>query len=89
VRAGRLAGKIVVVLEGQAVAAADWPQTEQFHVLSASGNGDDAIVTEVRASGERTVVVTADRDLKARVQRLGARTEAPSRFLILLEPATE
>jgi len=84
---GRLAGPVVVVLEGKAAgAAADWPQTDRLRVLATPGSGDDAVVAEVRESGPPAAVVTADRDLIARVRQLGARAERPGRFLSLIEP---
>jgi hypothetical protein len=67
---------VVLVVEG---AARDVPAIEGVRVVAARGSGDDAIVDLVR--GERTdrtrVVVTADRALRDRVQRLGASVLGP------------
>jgi hypothetical protein len=69
--------EVVLVVEGQARAVAT---TEGVRVVSAPGSGDDAIVDLVGSEpGDRTrVVVTADRELRDRVQRLGASVLGPS-----------
>jgi hypothetical protein len=84
-----LAGqRIIVVLEGQARAAADRPGIE---VVRAEREGDDAIVevvasllgsgSEGRDPGEREVVVlTSDRELRERVKSLGATTHGAGWF---------
>jgi hypothetical protein len=84
-----LAGqRIIVVLEGQARAAADRPGIE---VVRAEREGDDAIVevvasllgsgSEGRDPGEREVVVlTSDRELRERVKSLGATTHGSGWF---------
>lgn len=72
--------RMVVVLEGAAVGAADpGPMTEDLTVVAARGSGDDAIVETVRGlrSWETAVVVTADRGLRARVTALGALVTGP------------
>jgi 8-oxo-dGTP diphosphatase len=56
-------------------------------VVSAPGSGDDAIVAvvaEVTASGERTLVVTGDRELRRRCEALGAVVVGPGWLLRLL-----
>jgi hypothetical protein len=81
--AGRLGGPVTVVLEGAANRAAR-PERSQLRVVAASGSGDDAIVAEVTDllhQEKRVTVVTADRDLQARVRRLGAGVEPPSWLL--------
>ncbi|MFC9897470.1 hypothetical protein ACFVMC_27585 [Nocardia sp. NPDC127579] len=77
-------GDIVVVLEGAAKAAitSETPETDVLRVVSADGNGDDAIVEVVatarKADDRRAVlVITADRGLRARVEALGATTAGP------------
>jgi hypothetical protein len=88
-RHGRLDGPIVVVLEGAAARAAERATgNDDFRVVLAPGSGDDAVVAsvaEAAGQGKRTVVVTADRALKERVEGLGARIEAPRRFLSRIE----
>jgi hypothetical protein len=68
---------VVLVVEGRARAV---PSIEGVRVVSAPGSGDDAIVALVGSEpGNRTrVVVTADRELRDRVRRLGASVLGPS-----------
>jgi rRNA-processing protein FCF1 len=67
---------VLLVVEG---AARGVPATEGVRVLAASGSGDDAIVELLgREPADRLrVVVTADRELRERVGRLGARVLGP------------
>ncbi len=56
-------------------------------VVCAPGSGDDAIVAvvaEVTAAGEETLVVTADRELRRRCEALGAAVAGPGWLLRLL-----
>ncbi len=74
----------VMVVEGAARNVATVPGVE---VLAAPGSGDDAIVTAVaeRRSGGRPVrVVTADRELRRRVEALDAEVLGPRTLLDLL-----
>ncbi|GAA4062344.1 NUDIX domain-containing protein [Microbacterium laevaniformans] len=67
-----------VVVEGQARAVEEVPGVA---VVRADAEGDDAIVAEVAAltaAGRRVVVVTSDRELRARVGALGAAAHGPS-----------
>jgi len=68
--------EVVLVVEG---AARDVPAIEGVRVVAAPRSGDDAIVDLVgRERSDRTrVVVTADRQLRERVQRLGASVLGP------------
>lgn len=69
---------IVAVVEGQARAVADIPG---LVIVRADAAGDDAILAEAaRAAerGDRVTVVTADRELQARVGARGARAVSPS-----------
>jgi hypothetical protein len=63
----------------------------QVEVHAAAGGGDDAIVAVAAAAAgtHRTVVVTADRELAARVEDVGAATVRPSWLLRLLESAPD
>lgn len=66
-----------VVLEGEAAAAGDPPHVQ---VERAPGSGDDAVVEAARhacAAGRHVTVVTADRELRQRVEALGALTVGP------------
>jgi hypothetical protein len=81
---GSLHGPVTVVLEGAASRAGRPATRDDLRIVTAPASGDDAVVNEVAKAlkyGKRAAVVTADRGLKERVLRLGARVEAPSRFL--------
>lgn len=71
-----------VVLEGEARAAADVAGTGALDVVRAPASGDDAIVESARAAVQAgagpVVVVTADRELRDRVEALGAIVHGPS-----------
>ena len=85
----------VLVLEGAANAAvARMPPQEsgapgpprpgEVRVVQARGSGDDAIVAVVRELPGRRVVVTADRELRARCVAAGAEILGPGWLLSLL-----
>ena len=70
--------EVALVVEGR---ARDIPQAEGgVRIVRAAGSGDDAIADLVRreAATRRTLVVTADRGLRARVTALGAEVRGPS-----------
>ncbi|QLE74464.1 NTP pyrophosphohydrolase [Streptomyces rectiverticillatus] len=71
------APEIVLVVEGAARGVGPVPGVR---VERAVGSGDDKIVEVVaaRAQGRPCVVVTADRELRARVTALGAEVAGPS-----------
>lgn len=67
---------IVLVVEGRARGIESIPDVT---VVEAPASGDDTIVEVVgRHPDRRRVVVTADRELRARVTALGAETLGPS-----------
>lgn len=68
--------EVVLVVEGAAREVASVPGVR---VVAAGGSGDDRIVELVAAEGRgrRCVVVTADRELRARVAALGAEVAGP------------
>lgn len=67
--------EVVLVVEGKARLV---PSVEAVTVVAAPAEGDDTIVELVRAEPDRTrVVVTADRVLRERVRRAGARVLGP------------
>jgi 8-oxo-dGTP diphosphatase len=71
--------RVVVVVEGAARAAADDGGPSPVSVVAAPGSGDDAVVDvagDRRADGP-VVVVTADRELRARVGEVGATVVGP------------
>ncbi|WP_405161610.1 hypothetical protein OG203_35565 [Nocardia sp. NBC_01499] len=81
--------EVAVVLEGKAKAAD--PAVEGVRVVLADGSGDDAIVDVVAAAagqdGARSItVVTADRELRGRVEDLGAATVGPGWLLDRINP---
>lgn len=70
--------EVRVVVEGQARVVEEVPGVA---LVRADAEGDDAIVAEVAAltaAGRRVVVVTSDRELRARVGALGAAAHGPS-----------
>lgn len=75
---------VVLVVEGQAHGT---ESVDGVEVVSATESGDDAIVEEVsrrRTVGRPVRVVTADRELRARVEDLGAQVLGPRTLLDLL-----
>jgi 8-oxo-dGTP diphosphatase len=89
----------VMVLEGAARAAtarigvadlaglAAEVRPGEVTVVQAPGSGDDAIVGVVRElAGGRVLVVTADRELRARCVAIGATIAGPGWLLGLLRP---
>lgn len=66
--------EIVLVVEGQARGI---DTAASIKVVNAKGSGDDTIVDLVENTDQRYIVVTADRELKARVQAKGAETLGP------------
>jgi hypothetical protein len=76
------AREVTVVLEGAARAGVPADEAGPLRVVHASGSGDDEIVAVVRRAVEQqpdraVVVVTADRELRRRVEDLGATTRGP------------
>ena len=80
VTAGVLDPPVTIVLEGQARAGADEADLDGVEVVHAPGEGDDTIVAITEAGREATVV-TADRQLAARVRNAGAEVVGPSWLL--------
>jgi hypothetical protein len=70
--------EVVLVVEGAARRVADEP-SDGVKVVAAPGSGDDRIVDLVRDGGPGSVhlVVTADRELRARCEAAGAATVGP------------
>ncbi|MFC4554114.1 NUDIX domain-containing protein [Georgenia faecalis] len=67
--------EVVLVVEGRARGVAP---AGGVRVVEAAGSGDDAVVAQVRPDpGDHVVVVTADRELRRRVEARGARTAGP------------
>lgn len=77
--------RFVVVLEGAAVAGAgDVATDRQVRVVLAGGSGDDEIVRQAAETAEPCLVVTADRELRARCEAVGAAVVGPRWLLDLL-----
>ena len=79
-----LADEVVLVLEGAARKGVPAGRSGTVDTLHAPGSGDDAIVDAARAKvaeGWDVTVVTADRELRRRVEAVGARTVGPSWLL--------
>jgi hypothetical protein len=91
VAAGQLAEPVVVVLEGKARGGAPSGTAEGVTVVHAEGSGDDALVDVIgdasaasaasAAAAEEVVLVTADRELRRRVEALGAKVVGPTWLL--------
>ncbi|GGK61885.1 NYN domain-containing protein [Nocardia camponoti] len=71
--------EVVVILEGQAKSAGKGDESYPgVRVVLAKGEGDDTIVdVTAELKGRPTTVVTADRGLRERVEKLGAKTVGP------------
>jgi 8-oxo-dGTP diphosphatase len=86
---GELFPAYVLVLEGRARDAAgrvDFPHPG-VRIAEAPGSGDDSIAAEAAAAvtaGASCLVVTADRELRARCQSVGATIAGPGWLLGLL-----
>ncbi|QGQ21113.1 NTP pyrophosphohydrolase [Cellulomonas sp. JZ18] len=77
--------RVVVVLEGRAAAVeGTWDGIE---VVRAERDGDSTIVDVVAAAGADVLVVTSDRELRRRVEALGAQTRGAGWLRDLLDDA--
>ena len=86
VGSGRIDQPVVVVFEGQARLGVPSGSADGVTVLHAEGSGDDALVAVVAKESERMVtLVTADRELRRRVESLGAVVGGPSWLLDVLD----
>ena len=83
--AARAAAARLAAAEPGADAGGTGPaQPGEVRVVQARGSGDDAIVAVVRELPGRRVVVTADRELRARCVAAGAESLGPGGLLALL-----
>ena len=80
---------VVVVLEGKARAGVSSGSADGVTVVHAEGSGDDALVDVVRGVSaddeEAVVLVTADRELRRRVEALDAEVVGPKWLLERLD----
>jgi rRNA-processing protein FCF1 len=81
---GVLDSPVLVVLEGRARAGAVEGLADGVEVIHAGGAGDETIVALVTEGGGPVVVVSADRELRRRVQGRGAEVVGPNWLLDLL-----
>jgi hypothetical protein len=82
--------QVHLVLEGAASDVEDLPTHPLLDAVHAPADGDGAIVALVEklaAGADRVLVVTADRELRARVQALRAEVTGPSALLDALPTA--
>jgi predicted RNA-binding protein with PIN domain len=80
------ADEIVLVIEGQARRGPHADRGTRLRTVHADESGDEAIVDEVRrqvavGDGRGVVVVTADRQLRDRVEEAGASGRSPTWLL--------
>jgi hypothetical protein len=75
--------EVVLVLEGAAKSGVRPGKDGHVRTVHAKGEGDETILEQARVAAVkgRTVVVTADRMLQARVGGVGAQTLGPSWLL--------
>lgn len=78
--------EVVLVLEGDARPGCRAGQEGRIRTVHAEGSGDDAIVDEVvrqvaGADGRGVIVVTADRQLRDRVEAAGSTVRNPGWLL--------
>jgi 8-oxo-dGTP diphosphatase len=77
--------RFVVVVEGAAAAGLDADAAESHvRVVRAKGSGDDEIVRQAAETPRPCLVVTADRELRARCEAAGAAVTGPRWLLGLL-----
>ncbi len=79
--------QFVVVLEGAASAAPDPVASPALSVIRARGSGDDEIARLAAELPGQRLVVSADRELRARCEAVGACVTGPRWLLDLLLPA--
>jgi len=79
--------ELTVVVEGAARAVLDGDLPGPARVVAAPGSGDDTLVDVAAEAARRatTVVVTADRGLRARLDEVGARAVGPSWLVRLVD----
>lgn len=85
VEAGRLAVPVVVVLEGDARGGVEEGESGGVTVVHAPGSGDDMLVGLASDAHGEVTLVSADRELRRRVEAEGADVAGPVWFLALLD----
>jgi predicted RNA-binding protein with PIN domain len=82
--------EVVLVLEGKAKGGVGAGRDHHVRTVHAPRDGDSAILAAAREGvehGDRVVVITADRGLRAQVEVVGARAMSPAWLLDLLDAA--
>jgi hypothetical protein len=85
VRCERLVEPVVIVLEGVARRGAEEGLADGVTVLHAPASGDDTLVRLASESADRPVLVSADRELRQRVEEVGGEVLGPRWLLDRLE----
>ena len=85
VESGRLAGPVVVVLEGAARGGVLEGVDRGVTVVHAPGSGDDTLVSVTTGAPGRVTLVSADRALCQRVEDLGAEVKRPGWLIGLVD----
>jgi hypothetical protein len=83
--ADRIPKPVVIVLEGRARNGVPAGAADGVEVVHAVGTGDDTIVAVVAGASQNVVLVTADRELRARVVAAGASVVGPMWLLDRLD----
>ena len=78
---GVLPAGVVLVLEGEAKKGVAEGLFDGVRVVHAPGNGDDTLMDVAERSTTPVVLVSADRELRSRVQRIGAEVVGPTWLL--------
>jgi hypothetical protein len=82
---GRLADRVVVVLEGKARDGVEAGAAEGVEVVHAPGSGDDMLIDVISEATGGVTLVTADRELRERAEALGADVVGPTWLIQRLE----
>jgi len=82
---GRLAGPVVVVLEGAARNGVGEGVSDGVTVLHAPGSGDDLLLAVTADATSQVTLVSADRALRQRAEGLGAEVAGPGWLIDLLD----
>ncbi len=85
VTVGRLSGPVVVVLEGAARRGVEEGTAGDVTVVHARAGGDDRLVAEAADRPDGVTLVSADRELRRRVEALGAEVVGPGWLLERLD----
>jgi len=85
VGSGRLAGPVVVVLEGAARGGIEAGVADGVTVIHPSGSGDDALIAVAAEAVGQVTLVSADRALCQRAEDLGADVARPGWLIGLLD----